>query len=202
MGDALSYFSQAFQFNREFLYKWTVNWKMMSEEFFLSRVFSAALLGYHLAATLLFLNDRWLKPSSNNVVHFVRQYARHLPEAREKQISKRVTPTFVMEAVLGSMAVGLLFARSLHYQFFVYIAWATPFLLWRTGLRPGMIYLVWVIQEMGWLTYPSTAKSSSLVVFCLGIQVLGLWFGTGVDAAEVVKDEKEAEKETQKPHVE
>jgi len=200
LGNARSYFSRAFQLDRQFMYKWTVNWKMMTEDLFLSRGFSLSLLAYHLVVIAVFINSRWLKPSSNNVVHFVRQYTRLLPDAREHQISQRVTAMYVMDSMLGSMAIGLLCARSLHYQFFVYLGWATPFLLWRTGVRPGMIYLIWLVQEAGWLTYPSTAMSSSIVVGCLAAQVLGLWLGSSAEARDVVG--RETEKETRKPHVE
>lgn len=202
-GNATSYFSRAFELNRQFLYKWTVNWKMMSEEFFLSKGFAIFLLAYHVVVLGFFLNDRWLHPSSKNVVHFIRQYRKILPEGRETEIAKKITPMFVMEAMLGSMAIGMLCARSLHYQFFVYLGWATPFLLWRMGLRPGMIFFVFVVQEMAWLTYPSTSKSSNTVVACLALQVLGLWFGSKSDPEEVVGGGEKGADETQtKPHSE
>ena len=186
-GSISSYFSRAFQLDRQFLYKWSVNWKMISEQLFLSKGFSLFLLTYHLLVVVLFLNDRWLRPSNSNIVNAVRQYVRALPGSRQKQISQGVTPMFVMESMLGSIIIGMMCARSLHYQFYVYLGWATPFLLWRIGVRPGMIFFLWAVQEMGWLTYPSTARSSSLVVGCLVLQVLGLWFSTGVDASAVVE---------------
>ncbi|KKY27460.1 putative dolichyl-p-man:man cpp-dolichyl mannosyltransferase [Phaeomoniella chlamydospora] len=101
-GNATSYFSRAFELNRQFLYKWTVNWKMMSEEFFLSKGFAIFLLAYHVVVLGFFLNDRWLHPSSKNVVHFIRQYRKILPEGRETEIAKKITPMFVMEAMLGT----------------------------------------------------------------------------------------------------
>lgn len=202
-GSTTAYFSRAFEFSRQFLYEWTVNWKMFDEEIFLSRPFSFFLMFYHVAAITLFLNDRWVKPSSNNLLHFLRQHTGAFSEAKEKEISNRVTPTFVMDSMLGSMLIGMLFARSMHYQFFVYIAWATPYVLWRAGLRPGMLFLVWILQETGWQIFPSTAKSSLLVVSCLAVQVLGLWFGTAPeDTAEEAAKGANAAESSDKPHVE
>lgn len=48
-----SYFARAFEFSRVFMYKWTVNWKFLPEETFLSKGFATSLLCCHLG--LLFL---------------------------------------------------------------------------------------------------------------------------------------------------
>ena len=83
------------------------------------------------------------------------------------------------------MILGLLFARTLHYQFYTYIAWSSPFLLWRSGLHPAFIYLVWAVQEWAWNVYPSTNISSVAVVGCLLLQVSGVWWGAKDESAEV-----------------
>lgn len=79
-----------------------------------------------------------------------------------------------MTGLLSSLAIGLLCARSLHYQFFAYLAWATPFLLWRAGLHPVLIYAAWTLQEWAWNVYPSTNASSTVVVLSLALQVIGV----------------------------
>lgn len=83
------------------------------------------------------------------------------------------------------MAVGMLCARSLHYQFYAYIAWSTPFLLWKAGLHPILIYAVCGSQEWGWNVFPSIDTSSIVVVGCLVIQVFSVWWGTRNDLADV-----------------
>lgn len=103
-----------------------------------------------------------------------------------------------MTAILSSLVIGVLCARSLHYQFYAYLAWSTPFLLWRSGLHPILIYAVWAAQEWAWNVYPSTNSSSMVVVGCLAVQVIGVWWGTRNDFVnvEALTEEEEVE-ETQ-----
>ena len=81
------------------------------------------------------------------------------------------------------MVIGLVFARSLHYQFFAYLGWASPMLLWKSGLHPILIYFVCGTQEWAWQVYPSTTISSLAVVGCLLVQICGIWIGTGNEFA-------------------
>ena len=113
-------------------------------------------------------------------------------ETSQEQISLRVTAVFVMDNMLGSMMIGLLCARSLHYQFFAYIGWATPYLLWRAGSGPIWVFGNWAMQEAAWLTYPSTNLSSSVVVLQLVLAVASVWWGSRVKA--VSPPQREADK--------
>lgn len=177
----IGYFSRAFEFSRQFLYKWTVNWRFVDERTFLSREFAIALITANLGFLALFITTRWLKPSRQTIWEFVPRLWKAPPLLLQQQTSLRVTASFIMTSILSSMTIGLLCARTLHYQFYAYIAWSTPFLLWRSGLHPLAIYTVWVVQEWAWNVYPSTNASSMVVVGCLLIQVLGVWWGTRKD---------------------
>jgi alpha-1,3-mannosyltransferase len=95
-------------------------------------------------------------------------------QGRQKTVP--LSRSFTMTVMLSSLAIGLLCARSLHYQFFAYLAWATPFLLWRAGIHPVLIYALWALQEWAWNVFPSTNASSAVVVLSLGVQVLGVLF--------------------------
>ena len=53
------YLSGAFDFSRAFLYKWTVNWRFVPEEIFLSKPFAKGLLAIHLFILVIFLLNRW-----------------------------------------------------------------------------------------------------------------------------------------------
>lgn len=150
------------------MFKWTVNWRFIGEELFLSKGFSLALLTVHLSLIGLFLTTYWLKPASSNPLSYVRDFL------HERQRPVALSKSYIMTVMLTSLAIGLLCARSLHYQFFAYLSWATPFLLWRAGLHPVLLYAAWALQEWAWNVYPSTNASSIVVVLSLAVQVFGV----------------------------
>ncbi|XHG04728.1 dolichyl-P-Man:Man(5)GlcNAc(2)-PP-dolichol alpha-1,3-mannosyltransferase [Aspergillus wentii] len=164
------YASRAFELTRQFMFKWTVNWRFVGEEIFLSKGFSLALLALHVSLLGIFVATSWLKPSGSNVFDF----SWNLIRGRQRTVS--LPKSFVMTVMLASLATGLLCARSLHYQFFAYLSWATPFLLWRAGIHPVLIYAAWALQEWAWNTFPSTNASSIVVVLSLAAQVFGVLF--------------------------
>ena len=172
----LAYFLRAFDFGRQFLFKWTVNWRFVGEETFLSKGFAISLLIVHVSLLALFLQTRWTKPSASGLLDFVAKQTRTVTEPNRMKTSRKISPTFVMDTVLGSMVIGLLCARSLHYQFYAYLGWATPYLLWRAGDSSWADIVAVVIgcglQEYSWLVFPSTDLSSAVVVAVLAVQVL------------------------------
>lgn len=161
------------------MYKWTVNWRFVGEDVFLSKSFSLALLCAHVTLLAAFIATRWLQPSRLSIPDAIRQLLHPPPAAVRAETARRVTPDFVLTSILTSIILGCLCARSLHYQFFAYIAWSSPYLLWRSGLHPILIYMVWAAQEWAWNVYPSTNISSMVVVSCLAMTVGSVWLGTG-----------------------
>ena len=53
------YLAGAFDFSRAFLYKWTVNWRFVPKETFLSKQFAGGLLVVHVVILIVFLLNRW-----------------------------------------------------------------------------------------------------------------------------------------------
>jgi alpha-1,3-mannosyltransferase len=161
------------------MFKWTVNWRFVGEETFLSKEFSLGLLALHVSLLGLF-STIWVKPSGMNIFSF----ARDLLRGWRPRIA--LSKTFTMNMMLTSLAIGMLCARSLHYQFFAYLAWASPFLLWQANFHPVLIYILWAVQEWAWNVYPSTNASSAAVVLSLALQVFGVFIsGLGeVDGGE------------------
>lgn len=154
----------------------------MGDEVFLSRSFSTVLLLTHLTLLVVLLATRWIKPTGLPIPLFIRNVLQPRPTSTRQQKSLHLSPSFILTTILSAVAVGMLCARSLHYQFFAYIAWATPFILWKAGLHPVLLYTVWVAQEWAWNVYPSTELSSMIVVSCLAVQVIGVWWGTRKDS--------------------
>ena len=174
------YLSRAFEFSRQFFYKWTVNWRFVSEEVFLSTPFSISLLVLHFSVLMGFITTRWLRPtgrSLGDIVTSVLNGRMPFSNQAERIISRSTGPQYILTTILTSNVIGLLFARSLHYQFYAYLAWATPFLLWRSGVHPVVQYVLWGLQEWAWNVYPSTPLSSGVVVGVMAITVALIWLG-------------------------
>lgn len=71
--------------------------------------------------------------------------------------------------------IGVVCARSLHYQFYVWYFHSLPYLIWYTEYQLSVKFLLLGVIEMAWNTYPSTDVSSAM----LHISHLALLFGVG-----------------------
>lgn len=180
------YFGRAFELSRQFKFEWTVNWRMMGEEYFLSRSFALTLLGVHAALLLIFIIARWLQPAEKPLLEMVQAVLRlqsPFTKPEQMRVTERVTPRYVMTTMLTANLIGLLCARSLHYQFYAYLAWATPYLLWYGSPSALFIAPLWCAQEWAWNVFPSTDASSVVVVNVMAIIMLMVYFGTDKDEA-------------------
>lgn len=181
------------------MYKWTVNWRFVPENVFLSQPFSLGLLAAHIGLLAWFAKTRWTKPSGRSPRQFL-QLIRGAPDREQDQMSRRITPDFIMTAMLTATAIGMLCARSLHYQFYAYLAWSAPFLLWKAGFHPVVQYALWAAQEWAWNVYPSTPLSSATCVGVLAITVAGVWWGTKDEFADAELNGKPVEPLQVHPH--
>lgn len=59
-----SYITKAFELTRQFFFEWTVNWRFVGEEVFLSKKFSLGLLALHGTLLFVFAVTRWKKSNS------------------------------------------------------------------------------------------------------------------------------------------
>lgn len=178
-----AYLSRAFEFSRQFFFKWTVNWRFVGEDAFLSKQFSYTLLALHASVLLTFIFTRWLPATGKTIPDIMRATFSSKGKGQNwGPLFKGFSPQFILTTVLTCNVIGLLFARSLHYQFYAYLAWSTPFLLWRSGLHPVLQYCLWAAQEWAWNVFPSTPVSSAVVVAVMAITVGSVWLGTADDA--------------------
>ncbi|KAF7528963.1 hypothetical protein G7054_g9992 [Neopestalotiopsis clavispora] len=174
------YLTRAFELSRQFFFKWTVNWRFVGEDVFLSREFALTLLGLHVLVLAAFMVKKWLRPALSrrslaDLIGPTLTLSSPFGPRDEALVASAVTPQYVMTTMLSANVIGLLFARSLHYQFYAYIAWATPYLLWRSGAHPVIQYALWALQEWAWNVYPSTPTSSAVVIGVLSVTVATAW---------------------------
>ncbi|KAI8853950.1 lethal(2)neighbour of Tid protein-like protein [Chytridium lagenaria] len=156
-----------FEFSRVFLYKWTVNWRFVPENVFLGKPFASLLLYFHGLTLVYFIVFKWCKPG----------FFTYLLKGFEKTTPSKVDPDRIFLLMFVSNFVGIVFARSLHYQFYSWYFHMLPYLLWRTHVPIiGKIALFGAI-EYCWNVYPSTNESSILLLVSHGILLLGLLVG-------------------------
>ncbi|KAF4962919.1 hypothetical protein FSARC_9032 [Fusarium sarcochroum] len=190
MENSRGYAARAFELSRQFKFEWTVNWRMMDEEIFLSKPFALILLALHATALFVFIANRWIQPAGRPLSVLIPSFLRGkspFTQQEELRISHYVTPEYVMTTILTANVIGLLFARSLHYQFYAYLAWATPYLLWRATEDPFIVVSLWLAQEWAWNVFPSTELSSGVAVNAMLATVVLIYRGTasrGVPASQ------------------
>lgn len=106
------YVSRAFEFSRVFMYKWSVNWQMLPEPVFLGKPLATALLAGHLVTLAWFWGARWSAADGGPG----RTVAAFFSSATRKTPRPRLNPAHVVTTVAVGNFVGIVFARSLHYQ--------------------------------------------------------------------------------------
>ncbi|XP_038672834.1 dol-P-Man:Man(5)GlcNAc(2)-PP-Dol alpha-1,3-mannosyltransferase isoform X1 [Scyliorhinus canicula] len=169
----VGYVARAFDLGRQFLFKWTVNWRFLPEDIFLNRHFHLVLLVAHLSILILFAVYRWNK-SEERMFSLLKA-----PEERKTQ-HQTVTADQIVFVLFTSNFIGICFSRSLHYQFYVWYFHTLPYLLWSMHVKKLahlLKVLILGLIELSWNTYPSTVYSSISLHVCHMIILLSLWYG-------------------------
>lgn len=86
----------------------------------------------------------------------------------DKAVQLAVLPIFLANFV------GVICARSLHYQFYVWYFHSLPYLVWFTDYSISAKFLILGVIEYAWNTYPSTNSSSILLHLSHIILLLGI----------------------------
>lgn len=76
-----------------------------------------------------------------------------------------ITQLFILPMFLMNF-IGLVCARSLHYQFYSWYFHSLPYLLWSNNFSIIMRFLLLALIEMCWNTYPSTIFTSAMLHVC------------------------------------
>eukprot|EP00568_Trieres_chinensis_P016891 CAMPEP_0183327710 /NCGR_PEP_ID=MMETSP0160_2-20130417/83906_1 /TAXON_ID=2839 ORGANISM="Odontella Sinensis, Strain Grunow 1884" /NCGR_SAMPLE_ID=MMETSP0160_2 /ASSEMBLY_ACC=CAM_ASM_000250 /LENGTH=241 /DNA_ID=CAMNT_0025495851 /DNA_START=142 /DNA_END=867 /DNA_ORIENTATION=- len=155
----VSYIRKAFEFDRVFFYKWTVNLKFLPEETFVSKRLSLLLLALHLSL-LAALALKWLSFARRTTGRRIFLRPNVASSAPPKQ-PPRLSPEYVAYTMFSSNFVGIAFARTLHYQFYSWYFHSVPFLLWSNAVFPFPVRVVIVgMIEYAFNVFPATPASS------------------------------------------
>ncbi|TYK18118.1 dol-P-Man:Man(5)GlcNAc(2)-PP-Dol alpha-1,3-mannosyltransferase [Cucumis melo var. makuwa] len=184
-----AYVSRAFNLGRVFIHFWSVNFKFVPEPIFVSKQFAALLLITHLILLAVFAHYKWCKHEGGlfNFIHSQFLSIKHrlaLVSSFPKPTSKNYKPSIKLlmeEHVVTTMFVGnfigILCARSLHYQFYSWYFFSIPYLLWRTSFPTLLRLLMFAGIEFCWNVYPSNMYSSILLLSLHLLLLWGLWSG-------------------------
>ncbi|CAM9454777.1 unnamed protein product [Ectocarpus fasciculatus] len=172
----VAYLSRSFELGRVFKFEWTVNFKFLTEEAFVSPGLSIALLALTLAALALFAS-KWLRSARE-----VKAFSTSDLRAGEGEggatggaVNARLHPEYIVKTLFVSNFIGIVFCRSLHYQFYSWYYHTLPFLLWQTSLPVALRLVVLCGVEMGFNVFPATALSSAVLQVCHLAILVGLW---------------------------
>ena len=158
----ISYLRKAFELDRVFFYKWTVNWKFLPEDVFVSTPLSLLLLGMHIGC-LVFFARKWLVSAKG-------QTGRYL------HISRQLSPTYVVQTMFISNFIGICFSRTLHYQFYSWYFHTLPVMAWMVGDMPMAMRVVLIgTIEYAFNVFPATAFSSYVLQSAHFVLLAWLW---------------------------
>lgn len=181
-----AYLAGAFELTRQFEQRWSVNWQFLPEAVFRDRRLHMALLAAHALLLLAFAHWRWVRGGLWRGL--LRPGAARVP----------LSPRQLLRAALECQLVGVLFARSLHYQFYAWYAGcgcsccgahvcrryqpAAVVALW-LGVGPHWGWarhtralLLLLLLEAVYNVYPPRAALSALLHVVHVALVAGLWW--------------------------
>jgi alpha-1,3-mannosyltransferase len=210
------YLGRAFEFGRQFQQQWSVNLQFLPPAVFAARHTALLLLGLHLAllagarrwmgrhhvhATVAvshsrdagFAHTRWLR-REGGLVPLLRGGLRRLTGA--PPALRALTPEHVAAVMFEANFVGIVAARSLHFQFYSWCVcclpihypsrelragwpgrrygFTLPFMVWRTRLPTALKLLLLAGIEACWNVYPPTAATSVALAACHVLLVVAL----------------------------
>ncbi|KAJ0402901.1 hypothetical protein ATCC90586_006023 [Pythium insidiosum] len=162
-----NYVTKAFELSRVFTFKWTVNWKFLPEDVFVSKSLAMALLAAHVVFLVLFLQKHF---NITGTFRAVLLQPLKLLEPFPLRAEVVVTSMFIINFV------GVCVARTLHYQFYVWFFPTLPYLLWKTTMPLLFKVKVLLINEFAFNTFPATGPTSLALQLANWFLLLTLYF--------------------------
>ena len=98
---------------------------------------------------------------------------RHAAEPTDPRMAP-LDAAHVLLILFSGNFVGIVCARTLHYQFYAWYFQSLPLLLWSVRMPSPLRVLLWAVIETVWNLYPPTAASSLTLLVCHGILLIML----------------------------
>ena len=129
---------------------------------FVAKPLSLLLLFLHLGALTLFA-WKWIASCKR--------------ETGGKRIflGNRLSPTYVIQTLFLSNFIGIVFARTLHYQFYSWYVYALPALLWLARVPMVLKVLLICLVEYAFNVFPATPFSSAVLQIAHVSSIIAIW---------------------------
>ena len=161
----LSYISRAFNFSKDFEYKWSVNFKFLSEELFLNKTFGHFLLAILVIMLLSTAHFVWCVKEGGLIrylrVHWDGNVDKYKNKKKKKNNKRSVVDgEYFLDRLFLCNFMGIVFAKSLHYQFYVWYFHTLPYLAWRSRSSLLLKWMTVLCFEILWNWFPSNHVTS------------------------------------------
>lgn len=167
------------------------------QDVFQSKPLAMVLLAAHVGVLLLFADRRWCV-SEGGLCRVCQQFWRRSVSSGQVQYNSLVSdgggkhgrgvskssehgegqilsPAHVLLVLFSGNFVGIVFARTLHYQFYSWYFHTLPLLLWAVRIPTVLRLGLWAVVEIVWNVYPPSGLSSVALLVCHGIVLAALW---------------------------
>ncbi|KAM1058145.1 hypothetical protein EV2_032252 [Malus domestica] len=187
MSHPFAYISRAFNLGQVFILFWSVNFKFVPEPIFVSKAFAISLLIAHLGLLTAFAHYRWCMHEGGLFkflysrldpikLKFALTSSFPLKKSFNIHSSNRVLrKEYIVTTMFVGNFIGIVCARSLHYQFYSWYFHSLPYLLWKTPFPTVLRILLFIGVEFCWNVFPSSLYSSAMLVFLHLVILVGLW---------------------------
>jgi len=170
LANPIGYLVGSFNFGRKFFYIWTVNWKFLPEEVFLSTRLAVVLLVAHLVVLVLFAVKYWCKPTGG----LLKTFSQLLILDNDWE---QMSPHHILKTLLVGNFIGIVFCRSLHFQFYVWYYHSLPYLLFLcTDMPMALRFGLLLVIEIVWNIFPSAAIPSLVLQISHYVILGALWW--------------------------
>ncbi|KAI6193763.1 Methyltransf-11 domain-containing protein [Aphelenchoides besseyi] len=143
--DPLAYIGRAFELGRVFQFRWSVNWQFVNESLFLSTNFHLILLLAHVTLLCIFMFTTWFR-RHGNLIQLTYDAVKH-----NRHIDLDVHD--VLFALFTANLAGIVFARSIHFQFYTWYYHSLFYLLYASIAFDFKVpqFKNFEIRIIGWL---------------------------------------------------
>ena len=144
--------------------------QLLDEDIFVSKKLSLLLLALHLCFLAVFAM-KFLRACKN-------QTGKYCFLWNSSSGHRRLSAEYITWTLFVSNVIGIIFARTLHYQFYSWYFHTLPMLLWQANVQPWLGRLVLlVLIEYAFNVFPATA-ASSLALQIAHFTILGVLLAT------------------------